>query len=170
MKRQTRLMLGFVPILGMAGLAALWLAPIEPEVKTVDAVLWPLEEATIKAVVQIEIQKSQQRVVLQRKETLWRVAQPINTDVNAEKIENFLLQLGQIAPQKMLEASQKQKEWGFDKPTASVVGTNVQGESIFQLTFGALNAFDQTVSRRYNYRTRLNPTTVYLVLWLTGWA
>ena len=96
MKRQTRLILGFVPILGMAGLAAFWLEPAELEKKPVEVITWPLRESTVKAVVQIEIEKSQQRVVLQRKETLWRVAQPINTDVNAEKLESFLLQLSQF--------------------------------------------------------------------------
>ncbi len=145
MKRQTRLILGFVPILGMTGVAAFLLGPTDSEEKPVAAVKWPLGESSIKAVDQIEIQKSQQRVVLQRKETLWRVAQPINTDVNAEKMESYLLQLSQISPQKQLAASQKQKEWGFEKPTASVVGNSAQGEPLFALTFGALNTFDQTV-------------------------
>ena len=145
MKRNTRLIMTFIPLLGLVGLSVFWLAPSEPEEKILETIQWPLDASMVSQATRIDIQKSGQSVQLQRKETLWRVARPINTDVNPIKIENFLIQLHQIAPQQMLVASQKQSEWGFERPTASIAASNTLGEPIFQLSFGALNSYDQTV-------------------------
>ena len=131
LESRKRLLLASLVFLAILGLLAVEYLPLAEEDKTELKISWPITDALVNKIDQWVIRGPSEKVRLEKKQEGWLISEPVKTQVNPEKVGNFLKQLHEVSPKKEVRHLEPGVTTGLEEPQFVIQGYSGPKDQVF---------------------------------------
>ena len=147
MNREKRLLVSFLGFFALLVVVGVSVFPLEEDDDVALKISWPLTPALVKKVSYWQILHEGTVYRIEKHKSRWVMTSPFETKIHNEKMANFIRQLGEIEPRKIIEPNEYSDldVLGLKSPSTRISAFGAQEQQLFQTSLGLVNTFEQTV-------------------------